>query len=71
MAWTKEIPTEKGYYWLRYPTGWNNPLKPAPVEVTNAGEDCFMCYGIGSEDYWCEREIPQAAEWFGPIVAPE
>jgi len=75
MNWTKEYPTQPGYYWLRnytincYPDRpeWNE-LYPGP-EIVDVTDDLEF-YFTGNE---VEKQFGEliSAEWFGPILPPE
>lgn len=59
--WTKEIPTEPGYYWWRLDSNDDPELL-----LVHIGGSFFRA---GSElEFLCDT---QGGEWYGPLTAPE
>jgi hypothetical protein len=61
LQWTKDLPTEPGYYWDRLPS-----LRGATLSrVYQNNHGTLMLEGHG------ELELYRGREWVGPILQPE
>ena len=65
MRWTKELPTEPGWYWLRYST---DDRAPWIVHVRKIGMGTIEMYCVGHEE---PHSIGRGCQWAGPIEKPE
>jgi len=65
MKWTKETPTEPGWYWLReYGIG--------PIKMGDVHEflDVLLCEETGSDLTYRLSDYPNSTIWYGPIEPP-
>lgn len=59
LRWTRETPTEPGWYWMRRGSGYPDP------QVVLLDFDCFWVVGV-------DESFPlRDGEWAGPIPEPE
>lgn len=65
MKWTREKPTQPGWYW------WRAPRKRPRVLLVSAYAFTKTRYqdGLGGDVYLVENMVP--GEWAGPIPEPE
>jgi hypothetical protein len=62
MTWTKDTPTQGGYYWTRTPRGHVEVVEVMKVEAAHDGS-------LWADDgLWCVDEVDN--EWCGPIPEP-
>lgn len=63
LTWTKKLPTEEGWYWIRHKTGVDIVL----VKKSSSGEFIARC--LNWTNSW--RVIAwEGSDWAGPIPKP-
>lgn len=74
VKWTKETPTEEGWYWARIRARIREinqvQIVYVFIGIHKLDEVTFITlHGYGSETH--EKRADRVSDWFGPIVEPE
>jgi len=71
MEWTKEIPTQPGYYWLQYYDDGLGGYELTFVALYILKKDGTAVYFmLGSDEECVAEEDAVDGKWFGPIEPP-
>lgn len=66
MNWTKDNPTQLGFYWLKFGPGFEGVVEV----VEHSYEDGFMFYFAGVEMSYDFVGVKDPA-WYGPLTVPD
>ena len=71
LHWTTDLPTEPGWYWLRYRSATEG-ARVTDVELIDIrhGEPFFVSYAGSLRRVYFHRNC-EPVEWAGPIPEPE
>ena len=64
MNWSREIPSQSGYYWYRGPHG----PEPCEIAISAPPDQVPLMMFISDETVHVAGDVP--GEWCGPLIPP-